>query len=203
MRVLAVGTYCFTVTAVNELGESPESNEACATIEADPELEVPAAPVLEAKLASDSALLTWKAVELATYYNVYYITDDGDKLISTSEGTVYKVKLTNIREYCFYVTAANLAGESEKSNEACVDYKGEGVEELTTSLNVYPNPVNDKLYIETKVEIEEVVVYDVYGRQQTTDYGQQTIDVSNLNSGVYFVKVVTENGEVVKRFVKK
>ena len=147
--------------------------------------------------------MTWKAVESATYYNVYYISSEGDKVISASEGTEFKIKLKNPGKYCFYVKAANLAGESEKSNEACVDYKGEGVEELTTSLNIYPNPVNDKLYIETKVEIEEVVVYDVYGRQQTTDYGQQTIDVSNLNSGVYFVKVVTENGEVVKRFVKK
>ena len=203
VRVPTAGTYCFTVTAVNDLGESPKSNEACATIEADPELEVPAATVLEAKLVNDSALLTWKAVESATYYNVYYISSEGDKVISASEGTEFKIKLKNPGKYCFYVKAANLAGESEKSNEACVDYKGEGVEELTTSLNIYPNPVNDKLYIETKVEIEEVVVYDVYGRQQTTDYGQQTIDVSNLNSGVYFVKVVTENGEVVKRFVKK
>ena len=208
IRVLAVGTYCFTVTAVNELGESPESNEACATIEANPELEIPTAPILEAKLASDSALLTWDAVELATYYNVYYITDDGDKLISTSEGTVYKVKLTNIREYCFYVTAANLAGESEKSNEACVEYKGEGVEELSSSINIYPNPVNDKLYIETQTQTLTVEIYDIYGRIQNlsnsaTQQLSISIDVTNLNSGVYFVKVVTENGETVKRFVKK
>ena len=30
-----------------------------------------------------------------------------------------------------------------------------------------------------------------------------TVDVRNLSNGVYFVKVVTENGEVVKRFVKE
>ena len=81
----------------------------------------------------------------------------------------------------------------------------EGIEELTSSFRIYPNPANDKLYIETGVEIEEVVVYDIYGRQQSTDNGQQPscIDVSGLNSGVYFVKVVTDNGEVVKCFVKK
>ena len=71
------------------------------------------------------------------------------------------------------------------------------------NVNIYPNPANDKLYIETEMNVEEVVVYDVFGRQQTTDNGQKSIDVSNLNSGVYFVKVVTENGEVVKRFIKK
>ena len=81
----------------------------------------------------------------------------------------------------------------------------EGVEELEASFNIYPNPVSDMLFIETEVEVEEVVVYDVYGRQQSMVNGQQStvIDVSNLNSGVYFVKVVTSEGEAVKRFIKK
>jgi hypothetical protein len=73
---------------------------------------------------------------------------------------------------------------------------------------MYPNPVNDKLYIEAEMEVEEVVVYTITGvivGQQSTDNSQQTIciDVTNLNSGIYFVKVVTENGETVRRFVKK
>ena len=85
---------------------------------------------------------------------------------------------------------------------------GEGIEEVTSSINMYPNPVNDKLYIETEMEVEEVVVYTITGvivGQQSTDNSQQTIciDVTNLNSGIYFVKVVTENGETVRRFVKK
>ena len=203
------GTYCFTVTAVNGVGESEHSNKECAEVKAEDDLEVPAAPVLEAQLVNDSALLTWNAVELATYYNVYHITDEGDKLISTSEETVYKVKLTNPGEYCFYVRAANLAGESEKSNEACVTYEvpGESIKEIASSFNIYPNPVSDKLYIEAESEIEEVVVYDIFGRHQVTEtpsrQGNLTIDVTNLNSGVYFVKVVSENGEIVKRFVKK
>ena len=82
------------------------------------------------------------------------------------------------------------------------------IELVEDNFNIYPNPVNDRLYIETEVEVEEVVVYTITGvvvGQQTTVNGQQTssIDVSNLNSGIYFVKVVTENREVVKRFVKK
>jgi hypothetical protein len=81
------------------------------------------------------------------------------------------------------------------------------IELVEDNFNIYPNPVNDRLYIETEVEVEEVVVYTITGvvvGQQTTVNGQQTssIDVSNLNSGIYFVKVVTENGNVVKRIVK-
>ena len=83
---------------------------------------------------------------------------------------------------------------------------GDAIEESTLSFNVYPNPVNDRLNIEAETEILEVVVYDIFGRQQelsAISSQPSVIDVANLNSGVYFVKVVTEIAEVVKRFVKK
>ena len=75
---------------------------------------------------------------------------------------------------------------------------------VDNNFNIYPNPVKDKLYIETEEEVEEVVVYDIFGRRQVTETPshQGSIDISELNSGVYFVKIKTENGEVVKRFIK-
>ena len=81
----------------------------------------------------------------------------------------------------------------------------EGIEENASAFNIYPNPVSDKLYIETLTQTLTVEIYDVYGRQQSMVNGQQptVIDVKNLNSGVYFVKVVTSEGETVKRFIKK
>ena len=80
----------------------------------------------------------------------------------------------------------------------------ENINEEFVALGIYPNPVNDQLFIETESEINDVVVYDVYGRQQLAVSGQQSaISVDNLNSGVYFVKIVTNDGEVVKRFVKE
>ena len=84
----------------------------------------------------------------------------------------------------------------------------EGVEEMfVPNVKIYPNPVNDKVYIETEVEIKEIVVYDVYGRIQNlsnsaTQQLSNSVDVSNLNSGIYFLKVKTENGNIVKRIVK-
>ena len=84
--------------------------------------------------------------------------------------------------------------------------KTDGVEENEKKFLLYPNPVNDKLYIETDIEIEDVVVYDVYGRQQAVDSDRQcplTIDVSDLTSGAYLVKIVTDDGGSIKRFVKK
>ena len=199
--------YCFTVTAVNKGGESGHSNEACETTMEEGNVEKPAGPqnLTVMALIHNELRLTWDAVEGATKYNVYQFEE---LLGSISNTEVDIFDLASDTRYCFTVTAIIDGVESEPSNEACeTTLSEESIVELTSSINVYPNPVNDVLFIETEVEINEVVVYTITGvivGQQTTVNGQQTtIDVANLNSGVYFVKVVTENGEVVKRFVKK
>ena len=81
-------------------------------------------------------------------------------------------------------------------------------EMFENDFNIYPNPVNDRLYIETQTLTQTLTIeiYDIYGRRQELSAisGQQSvINVANLNSGIYFVKIKTENGEVVKRFIKK
>ena len=88
---------------------------------------------------------------------------------------------------------------------------GEGIDTPTvteSSLSVYPNPVNNKLFISTNEKIETISIYTITGvmvGQQSTVNSQQSmsIDVTNLNSGIYFVKINTKENEIIKRFVKK
>ena len=82
-----------------------------------------------------------------------------------------------------------------------------GIENLeVTTVKIYPNPTTGKLKIEGgEVIIESVVIYDVFGKIQKiknweTENG---IDISNLPTGVYFVKICTESGEVVRKVVKE
>lgn len=94
-------------------------------------------------------------------------------------------------------------------NKITFDLVTEAVESIThnnTSLHLYPNPTENHLFIETEHEIEEIVIYDVYGRkcqQANETTSQQVLDVTDLNTGIYFIKVVTDNNEIIKRFVKK
>ena len=203
-RNLTQGTdYCYTVKGVRGASESEgSSNEACATTGGTKPVPPVAPANLKAEALSTSSIkLSWYSVGNALTYNVY----QGEEMIATVEIPSYTVEgLEYNTEYCFTVTAVNEEGESEKSTEVCAKTKGEGVEELVSSFNIYPNPVNDKLYIETEVEIEEVVVYDIYGRHQLAVSGQSSaVSVVNLNSGVYFVMIKTNEGVVTKRFVKK
>ena len=174
---------------------------------------VPVAPVINV-YAENSGLIVieWEAVETAIFYYVYHngkLVGDGQVL-----GTEVEILVHPETTYCFTVTAVNTVGESEHSNEACAttpaaeepENPDGNIEVAENSFAIYPNPVNDRLYIATENEVEEVVVYDIFGRQQelsAVSYQPSAIDVSNLNSGIYFVKVVTNEGEVVKRFVKK
>ena len=77
---------------------------------------------------------------------------------------------------------------------------------LTDNISVYPNPVQDRLYIEAETEVEEVVVYDIYGKHQVaktpSHQGNLVVDLSDLKAGIYFVKINTEKGNIVKRIIK-
>ena len=154
--------------------------------------------------STSSISLTWNTTTNATTYNIYR---DGTFVKNIAKTNYVDEGLDYNTEYCYTVTSLLDEKESEHSEEVCVKTLGESLEELKSSLNIYPNPVGDKLYIKTEVEIKEVSIYNITGvmvGQQTTDNRQQTlsIDVTNLNSGVYFVKIVTNEGEVVKRIVK-
>ncbi len=180
-------------------------------------VEYPSVPQnLSANAIDESSIsLSWTSAQNATSYNVYRGTE---KLANVTTTSYLAEDLTADTEYCFTITALNGDAESEKSAEACAKTKeqenqeeeeddNDGLNELSSSLNVYPNPVNDKLYIEAEVEIENVTVYTITGvmvGQQTTSNGQQTLtlDLSELNSGIYFVKISTDKGEVVKKIVK-
>ena len=148
--------------------------------------------------------MAWDAVEGADGYDVFVNTATAqDFHMGYTNGTAYVAGTDKEGTLEFYVVAFNDETESAPSETCTIVIEYDAIEELSSSLNIYPNPANDNLFIETEMNVEEVVVFDVDGRQQSTVNGQQSVDVSNLSNGVYFVKVRTENGEVVKRFVKK
>jgi hypothetical protein len=76
-----------------------------------------------------------------------------------------------------------------------------------SDVKVYPNPANDKVYIETLAQTVNIEIYDIFGRRQVTmtpsHQGNVTIDVANLKSGIYFIKVNTNEGNIVKRIIKQ
>ncbi|QOW10364.1 T9SS type A sorting domain-containing protein [Kaistella flava (ex Peng et al. 2021)] len=71
---------------------------------------------------------------------------------------------------------------------------------LTT---LYPNPTSDVLNIETKQDISKIEIYDLSGRLlKTSGRKDKQISVSNLNKGMYLIKLHTESGVINSKFIK-
>ena len=73
-----------------------------------------------------------------------------------------------------------------------------------SSLELYPNPVNDRLFISANEKIESISICTITGVVIYNEaFNNNIINVSNLNSGIYFIKINTSKGEIIKRFVKE
>jgi hypothetical protein len=75
---------------------------------------------------------------------------------------------------------------------------------LSEGLSIYPNPSSEVInIISTNKNITDIYLADITGKLLFTvsnlDTERQTIDVSSLTQGIYFVSI---NGEVTKKIVK-
>ena len=75
-------------------------------------------------------------------------------------------------------------------------------DEIVSVVNIYPNPTTGIVNIDAE-GLNKVVVYDVTGRIMKSVANESTIDISNLEAGVYFFSVETANGSAMKKLVKE
>ncbi len=72
----------------------------------------------------------------------------------------------------------------------------------TANIEVYPNPVKEQLNIQSNTELSKVELYNTQGILVQQSANTQTIDVSNLPSGIYILKLFTEKGVYSTKVVK-
>ncbi len=78
--------------------------------------------------------------------------------------------------------------------------------DFSTYYSLYPNPAKDALHIHSKqgIPISSIEVYNQLGQiVLAVPTEVSLVDVSNLASGTYFVKINTEKGSANTKFVKK
>lgn len=79
-----------------------------------------------------------------------------------------------------------------------------GIDELNTTLfNLYPNPANKSIYIDSKISVEKVSIYNVFGKLVKTFSMQNEYDISELSNGMYIINVETKKGTNTKKFIKQ
>ncbi len=115
-------------------------------------------------------------------------------------------------------------------NSSFVSSNSVSLEENHSDFNIYPNPVENMLFLATELHVEEIAIYDIYGRICCTDASNastlnastsnamdtfnvsiqdlETMDtfnvsVQDLETGIYFIKIKTDKEVIIRQFIKK
>ena len=100
-----------------------------------------------------------------------------------------------------------------KSNGGDVSFmlKGNGINQTNFTVDdqlqeftIYPNPANNYIVIDNNVSggfIEILSDAGVKILNMMLDSAYPMIDISNLNSGIYFIRLIAENDAVTKKFI--
>ena len=162
-------------------------------------------------------------------YSIYFRVL-GDKIIATKTYNIYRDGIaiaTGVTDlfyedkdfslYSAHTWAVKYAcpggGESAPaylSFPKCKEGPDPGVmENETTSFTIAPNPSSTQITItlENNAVINSIEVVNFLGQTVVSKTNlnkmETTLDVSNLNNGIYFVRVVSNNGPSVQKFIKQ
>lgn len=96
-----------------------------------------------------------------------------------------------------YVVITNMADPTGGVEDVLTD----AVEEA--NITVYPNPATDVVFVNSD-DVEEISVYSLTGAMVANSREENSVDVSDLTSGTYLVRVQNSNGAVATaKLIKK
>lgn len=115
---------------------------------------------------------------------VYYLNSSDSWSIPTLSSSYYKIPFTLVDNISSLV---NLNANSD--------------------LEIFPNPVVDNLHLKTDLAVKKIIILDLFGKQLKSVVPENSIEilvpVNGLNSGVYIIRLETENGFITDKFIKK
>ncbi|MEL4456323.1 T9SS type A sorting domain-containing protein [Lutimonas vermicola] len=107
----------------------------------------------------------------------------------------------------FFIFLAGLATVSAQSDPSIrVEDSSVSIDNfiLNEAVSMYPNPVERYLTIRSNFPITRVMVYSLLGDQvKDVRNNFSRIDLRDLNSGIYMIKVYSNQFFVTKKLIKK
>ena len=104
----------------------------------------------------------------------------------------------------------NLNGDptdDDTDNSGIADYLEASVALSVISFNqdlfkIFPNPTNDKLFIRGLSNPTKISIYNVLGKLVLSEITTNEIDLEGLQSGIYIVKIIDQQKETTRKFIK-
>ena len=122
-----------------------------------------------------------------------YATDELGFTLSNADGVVFHHTGDFTKESTAYLLVTNSGTGTY----------GIGDQPLQASFTLYPNPTADRLYIDSPESVRRVEVLDINGRTVVACGAVNSVSLETLASGVYVVRVITENAVGMQKIVKE
>ena len=158
----------------------------------------------------NSANLTWTQTGTPDSWTIYFRkgTDAWTTANTTTPSPYALTDLAPESNYEAYVVAVCGDSVSAPSNTVTFSTLADGIADYVLSqTKLYPNPTSSNVTIvNNNCMIEKVEVYDVYGqtiRIQQVNGNSVVLPAEELAAGMYFVRIITDKGTVVKPFTKR
>lgn len=212
----SLGGHCYQICYLTDGGESPLSNEACASAGEGCE----SGRNLWFEIQDNGKpKITWAhpITGAADGYFVYRkVNEDGEyvyvKIVAGNKTEYKETKALQDGTWYYYrivpyyqdIDCYSAPIKSLYNNEYFVKilYSLDGVEEtMTQSITVYPNPAKDMLTVKAE-NLSNVVIYNSVGQKvfaQTFDSDEAVIDMSGYDTGIYMVRITADGEEVIRK----
>ncbi len=103
-----------------------------------------------------------------------------------------------------------LAGKNDPSSGSGILFWFENLHPLSINENaiidisVFPSPTSGILNIQSTIPITHIEVYNQLGQLVLSNSNKNNIDISRVSQGIYFIKILDENGTIgTQKVVKK
>jgi hypothetical protein len=106
--------------------------------------------------------------------------------------------------FFLFFSLGDMYGQSRLENGSKNEQAKVDIFVLNNSIRMYPNPVGSILTIESKIPITKVQIYSLLGQLvKEKDNNFKRIQLSDLNHGIYMIKIHADNVSITKKLVKR
>ncbi|GEM_PF-1996743 len=159
-------------------------------------------------MAVNDIQLTWDAPTGSglTGYNIYYSFNEGEfDLLDNTTETSYIIESPGQGLHSYYLTAVYDEGESDPTDTLEIMLTANDDFSLN-NLKVFPNPAKDVVSVTSEERINSVKLVNYTGEvvlQEAVNEKKHTINISQLENGIYFMIVENKNNIIMKKIVKE
>jgi len=99
---------------------------------------------------------------------------------------------------------SNYVDPQTNFSEDCANFLGVDDEILAKGLKLYPNPVSDILFVDSKIALKKIEIYSILGqkvKEINSDFN--SISTNYLSRGIFMIKIYSEKGIAVRKLIKQ